>query len=526
VTGTAAPALVVRGLSKTFGGVQALRDVSLEVAAGEIHGLVGENGSGKSTLIKILAGFHAPDAETTLWIRGNEVSLPLRPGEAQRLGMRFVHQDLGLIPEVSALENLLIEDFATTNMWRISWQQQKKRALHIIEELNLSFDLGTPARELRPTQRALLAIARAVAHIRASNDTGGSGGGLLVLDEPTVYLPEHERQHLFDLMRAIARTSVGIVFVSHDIDEMLATTDRVTVIRDGRVVSTVQTSKSTGDLLVQMILGREFAGPTAQSGSSADAGVAVQVDGLAGGAVRDISFPVSSGEILGLTGLPGAGFDDIPYLLFGAEPTSSGVLQIDGRTVALPTLTPVAALRLGLALVPADRPRAGAVGSLSVADNVSINMLHKYKRGPLLLRRKLLRDAAHIADEYDVRPRDPRQTYASLSGGNQQKVLLAKWVQTRPKLLLLHEPTQGVDIGARAEIFTLLRQAADGGASVLVASSDHEQLAGICDRVLVIRSGLATTELRGKAITKEALGEACYSLGDAGVRRSPDRQEA
>lgn len=508
------PALQVRGISKTFGGVKALRDVSLEVAAGEIHGLVGENGSGKSTLIKILVGFHAPDEPTTLTIRGVEVGLPLHAGEAQRLGMRFVHQDLGLIPQLSVLENLLIEDFASRNVWRVSRGAQRKKAVRIMDELKLSFDLGMPVHELRPTDRALLAIARAVAHIRSSS--GESEGGLLVLDEPTVYLPEHEQQILFDLMRSIARTSVGIIFVSHDVDEVLAITDQVTVIRDGSVVGSVESAKSTPDSLIRMILGRALVAPAAHADSSTQAEVAVRVQHLTGGAANAMSFHVGRSEILGLTGLPGAGYDDVPYLLFGAIPCITGTLELNGQTVAMPALTPAEALRLGMALIPADRPRAGAVGSLSVADNVSLNMLEKFKRGPVLSRKKVLNAAADAADKFDVRPREPRLTYSSLSGGNQQKVLLAKWFQLNPTLLLLHEPTQGVDIGARAEIFTLLRQSADDGASVLVASSDHEQLAAICDRVLVVRAGRAITELRERAITKEALGVACYAAGSSG----------
>lgn len=518
------PALSVSGLWKTFGGVKALRDVSLEVAAGEIHGLVGENGSGKSTLIKVLAGFHAPDEETSLTIRGLEVGLPLRAGEAQRLGMRFVHQDLGLIPQVSVLENLLIEDFATRSVWRVSWSAQRKKAVRIMEELGLSLDPRTLVQELRPTDRALLAIARAVAHIRASS--GDSEGGLLVLDEPTVYLPEHDRQRLFDLMRSVTGTSVGIIFVSHDVHEVIGITDRVTVIRDGRVVGTVESAKSTPESLAQMILGRKLAPPAAYVDAATQAEVAVRVGDLTGGGAKAMSFHVGRGEILGLTGLPGAGFDDVPYLLFGAVPSAAGLLELYGQTVGLPTLTPAEALGLGMALIPADRPRAGAVGSLSVADNVSLNMLPNYKRGHVLSRRKLLDAAAEVANEFDVRPRDPRLMYSSLSGGNQQKVLLAKWFQTNPKLLLLHEPTQGVDIGARAEILMLLRQAADAGASVIVASSDHEQLAAICDRVLVIRSGRAVTELRGSAITQHALADACYASSGTEGQQNSDEVEA
>jgi ribose transport system ATP-binding protein len=514
-------ALRVRGLSKTFGGVQALRSVSLDVRSGEIHGLVGENGSGKSTLIKILAGFHAPDEPVIVSINGTDTTLPLHAGEAHRLGMRFVHQDLGLIPQLTVLENLLIEEFASANVWWISRRAKRRKATAMLKELDLSLDVDAPVENLRPTERALLAIARAVTHIRSMNVH--NGGGLLVLDESTVYLPEHERQRLYDVMRSVALKSVGIIFVSHDVDEVLAVTDRVTVIRDGAVVGTVDSASATVDGIIQTILGRKLEALTRHSESHAESDAAVRIEQLAGEAAQSMSFVVLRGEIVGLTGLPGAGYDDVPYLLFGAARSTAGTLSVNGHTTALPSLDPAEALRLGIVLIPADRPRAGAVGSLTVAENVSLPVLTRLKLGPILSPRRVYRNAADVAKRFDVRPRDPRLMYSSLSGGNQQKVLLAKWLQLRPTLLLLHEPTQGVDIGARAEVFLLLRQAAAEGAAIIVASSDHEQLAAICDRVLVVRSGRIFAELRGE-VGKEAIADACYAA--AGIAGEESEQKS
>ncbi len=507
-------ALDVRGLSKTFGGVHALRDARLTVRRGEIHGLVGENGSGKSTLIKLLAGFHAPDTPVPATVGGVVTQLPLAAGEAARLGLAFVHQDLGLLPEVSVLENLLLEEFATRNIWRLSWRAQRARATEVLGAFGLSFDLDQPVAELRPTDRALLAIARAAARIRASLAHDG-GAGMLVLDEPTVYLPEHDRRRLFELMRSVAAAGVGLIFVSHDVDEVLANTDRITVMRDGQVAGTVDSGDVTADQLVALILGRALglvAPPVARA--EAPSRAAYRVEGLRGNGATDVSMRLAAGAIVGLTGLPGAGFDDIPYLLFGAERAESGTLFAGDEPVALAEMTPSRALKIGMALIPADRQSAGAVGSLSVLENLTLQVLDRYRRGPYISRARMLRDALAIAEDYDVRPRDPRVDYASLSGGNQQKVLLAKWMLTEPTLLLLHEPTQGVDIGARQEIFRLLRQAADGGCVVVIASSDHEQLAEVCDEVAIVRGGRVAQTLRGPAIDQNAITDACYATPD------------
>jgi ribose transport system ATP-binding protein len=495
--------------------VKALRGAALTVRPGEIHGLVGENGSGKSTLIKLLAGFHVPDEPTPIVICGQSSELPLKPGEAARLGIAFVHQDLGLIPEVSVLENLLIEEFATESSWYLSRRRLREKGRQILAGFDLDLDLDATTGQLRPTDRALLAIARAAASISAPDGDGDDGRrGLLVLDEPTVYLPEHDRQRLFALMRSVAATGVGIIFVSHDVDEVLTNSQSVTVMRDGQVAGTVESSETSPEGLITLILGRALAQRTNEPPPVLDDGSVIQVSGLRGGAARDLSLEMRRGEILGVTGLPGAGFDDIPYLLFGAKSCEAGRLRVGGVDQSLAKLTPDAALDLGVALIPADRPGAGAVGSLSVAENVTLQVIHRYRRGPFLSRRKMIRAAEEVAEEFDVRPRDPRADYASLSGGNQQKVLLAKWFLTEPQLLLLHEPTQGVDVGAREEIFALLRRAATEGCAIVIASSDHEQLAAVCHTVAIIRSGRVGRRLRGSEIRQDVIGEACYADPD------------
>ena len=313
-------ALAVRGLSKTFGGERALRDFSLTVNVGEIYGIVGENGSGKSTLIKLLAGYHRPDVPTPVVICGQKAELPLRPGQAQSLGIAFVHQELGLINDISVLENLLLESFAVSRDWWISWTSQRMRAKAMLSEFDVRIDPDLTVGELRPTDRALLAVARAVATIRMrARDPTSKSAGLLILDEPTVYLPTQDRQRLFDLMRSISRSGVAILFVAHDIDEVLKTTDRVTVLRDGQVVDTVESAGTTADRLIAMILGTEQFERGARTLRAGPGGTPeFRVTGLTGQGVCSISLDAWRGDIIGLTGLPGSGFDDIPYLLFGA----------------------------------------------------------------------------------------------------------------------------------------------------------------------------------------------------------------
>lgn len=506
------PVLSVRHLSKSFGGAQALKDVELAVLPGEVHGLLGENGSGKSTVIKILAGYHAPD-DGELEVNGEPVKLPLVPGQFRDLGMSFVHQDLGLIPSLSVVENLRIGELAASKRrFHISWGRERRRARETFERFG-GIQIRPEARvaDLLPVERALLAIVRAVEAMQDVTSRQVGGRGLLILDEPTVFLPRTGIDRLFALIREITGTGASVLFVSHDLDEVREITDRLTVLRDGKVVGTISTPAATEAQLVEMIIGRRLDQLTAEHHDLTGKASAASVRALTGGMVEDVSIDVRQGEVLGLTGLVGSGFEQVPYLLFGAQRCESGELTIQQKTYDLPSMTPTQALTLGMALLPADRQRDGAVGSLPVGDNVMLQVVDRYYDKLRLDRGRLRRDAGALCDEFDVRPANPRVTYQSLSGGNQQKALLAKWLQIAPALLLLHEPTQGVDVGARQQIFSLVRAAADSGRSVICASSDYEQLAAICDRVLVFGRGRVVSQLVADNVTKERIAEHAYS---------------
>jgi ribose transport system ATP-binding protein len=507
--------LALRNLSKSFGGTQALRGVDIDVLPGEVHGLLGENGSGKSTVIKILAGFHEPDGGELL-VDGEPVRLPLSTGQFRRLGMSFVHQDLGLVDSLSVLENLRVAGIASSHSrFGISWRNERARARATFERYGVRLDPSVTVATLKPVERALLAIVRAIEEIRAV----ASGHGLLILDEPTVFLPREGVERLFSLVRDAAESGTSVLFVSHDLDEVREITDRVTVLRDGALVGTVVTTETSELQFVEMIIGRRLAAlGEVHHADLSEQRVGVAVEGLTGASVRDVSFEMHEGEVVGLTGLVGSGFEDVPHLLYGARQAVAGVLTIGGAAIDLTRVQPAGAIEAGLALIPADRKTDGSVGSLPVDENVALSVLDRYFNGVWLDRRRMRRDTGRLMREFDVRPNDPSMPYGALSGGNQQKALLAKWFQTEPRLLLLDEPTQGVDVGARQQIYKLIRTAAlERGVHVLCASSDYEQLASLCDRVLVFGRGRVWRELVGAEVTKDRIIEQSYAAMAAEV---------
>jgi ribose transport system ATP-binding protein len=512
----------LNGLSKRFGANWALDKVDLRINAGEIHGLLGQNGSGKSTLIKVLAGYHAPDAGE-LKLDGRVVSLPLSARQLQEHRIRFVHQDLALIPSLTVLENFLSGQFGLRRgLAPLRWRRESASAREVFESYGLGLDPNVLVRDISRLARAQLAIARAVRDLSiGEGDEDGGPRGLLVLDEPTAFLPRDEADNLFRLMRTVADRGAGVLFVSHDLEESLDITDRVTVIRDGKLVGTVTTADTTTDELIRMIIGHALAPRAARSEAAAPQGDSeVQVSHLSGSLVRDVSFEIRHGEVLGVTGLIGSGFEQIPYLLFGARSASEGQLGIGTEQLNLARMTPRRAIDAGLALIPNDRAVEGSAPSLTIGENVALATIDRVARWGHISETKLVEYAASLTEELDVRPADPRLPYAALSGGNQQKVLLAKWLATDPRILLISEPTQGVDVGAREQIFRLIREVAAQGCRVLCASSDLDQLAQVCTRVLVFRRGRITDEVAGEALTKHGLTEVLFRSDAAVAQQS------
>lgn len=501
-----APVLEVSGLSKSFGGARALDNVSLQIRPGEIHGLLGENGSGKSTLIKILAGYHEPAPGATLKLSGEPLHHPIDQRQLRRRGVSFVHQDLGLISSLTVTDNFHLVQQEDLPRTRIDWSKEHARVAAALAAYDVDVDPKTVVERLTPVQQALIAVVRAVTSRGDHNEIR-----LLVLDEPTVFLPAREVGRLFQLMTRIASNGAGVLFVTHDMGEVLNITNRVTVLRDGRLQGTRETAKTSESDLVGLILGRDWSRSTARLvPAAADSRpAAVTVTDLTSRAVSSVSFSIREGEVLGITGLVGSGFEHLPYLLMGAERSSSGTMTIRSRTVELTAVRPADAVAAGTVLVPANRQSDAVVSDFTLEANMSLPVLRDYFRGARLRHNRVTRRTYELLKTFDVRPAKPKALLSQLSGGNQQKAVLAKWLQVKPELLILHEPTQGVDIGARAQIAREVRAAAARGTAVLVASSDYEHLEDVADRVLVMANGVLQAELSGDEVTKQHLSEAC-----------------
>ncbi|MCW3005110.1 MAG: sugar transporter ATP-binding protein [Conexibacter sp.] len=501
--------LALEAVSKTFSGVPVLRDVALTVRPGEIHALLGQNGSGKSTLIKILSGFHAPDPGAVMRVRGEDVPLPLDVGDPLKLGIAFVHQDLGLADDMSLVDNLSIGEYQMRGRWRIDWRAQEAAVAASLREFGVDDDVRQDVSALSSqARRALVAIVRAVTQIRRRH-----GSGVLVLDEPTVYLPRDEVSHLQDVVRQLARDGVGVLYVTHRLDELRDFADRATVLRDGRVVGEVDVAAQGVGGLVQLITGAEVDLGSARIGEPPGGQEVLRVEGLTGERVEDVSFSLAAGEVVGIAGLVGMGQEEVLGLIFGATDRTSGTVTVDGSAVPA---DPRKAIKQGVAFLPSDRPVRSAAVTESAADNITLPVLtDRFFRSGRLRKREERVHVGALLDAFDVRPRNPELELARFSGGNQQKALMAKWLQSSPRLLLLDEPVQGVDVGAKAQIFDRLRETAAAGCALVIASSEYDDLALLCDRVLVMIDGKVSQTLVGDQVTRQRIAAACYGAQGA-----------
>ncbi len=516
------PLLQLSDITKSFGAVQALRGVSFDLYAGEVHALLGENGAGKSTLIKIITGAHQPDGGSMV-LRG-EIVTRLSPAEAHARGVACIYQQPALFPDLSVMENLALRLEPVRPFRRVNWAQRRARAIELLQRVGAEIAPEQEVRELSMPEQQLVEIAAAV----------GAGAGIVIMDEPTASLTRKEQERLFSVVREMRREGVGVIYISHRLEEIFALADRVTVLRDGASVGTrgVQTNVATEAAsgssgrpaeglteaaLIQLMVGRAVT-MTRQARDRAPGAEVLSVQQLSSvaGGIRDVSLRVRSGEIVGLAGLVGAGRTELARVLFGLTPADRGEIRIDGRTVAI--TSPAVAVGLGLAYLPEDRRRHGIILELPVVANISLAVHRRLFPGTWLRSGPERKLATELVQRLSIKTDGVDAPGSSLSGGNQQKVALSRWLATQPKVLILDEPTQGVDVGAKSEIHRLIRELADAGLAVLLISSDLPEVLALSDRLLVMRGGTLVAELpagsEGPAVMAAALGQARSSDGN------------
>lgn len=500
------PALLVDGLAKTFNGKRVLHPFELRVQPGEIHALLGQNGSGKSTLIKLLAGFHEPDAGGRAEVGGQQLDLG-SPAAAKAVGLRFVHQELGLVGNCSVLDNLTYGSTYPTRFGTIRGRKLLENCRRALDAAGLDVDPRVDVSTLSPAQRTGVAVARAMAG-------EGAAGTVLVLDEPTATLPAEEVQHLHRMLRAAARTGVGILYVTHHLDEVFELATRVSVLRDGYLVASGPVAELDRETLVERLIGGELqqvqrvhqdtAGPSGMGPAS------LEVRNLRAGLLRDLSFDARPGEIVGVFGITGSGRESLLGAIFGAVRRESGTVTVAGK--AIPSGRPDTAIAKGLGYVPPDRKTSGAVMSLSARENFTLSDLKPFWRKGSLSSKLERAETRDWFERLQVRPAGAFESpLASFSGGNAQKIVLGKWLRLGPKVLLLDDPTQGVDVGAKAELHRQILHASEAGTTMILCSSDVEELASICDRVLVLSGGVLGEELIGDSVTEDRINRSMHS---------------
>jgi ABC-type sugar transport system ATPase subunit len=485
----------LRSVSKSFAGVRVLKDVNFDVRAGEVHALLGENGAGKSTLIKIIAGVHAPDSGV---IRiGDRELAAITPREAAESGIATVYQELLLFPELTVAENVFLGHAPKTGLGTLDWGLMRRRARELLDSLD-SHDLDVDAKvgTLSVANRQRVEIARALSQ----------NAKVLIMDEPTAALADADVHRLMTVVKRLRDRGVGIIYVSHKLPEIFELADRVTVLRDGALIGTRPISEVTEQTLVAMMVGREidhlFPKPEPMIGDTV-----LKVSGLSyGDRVRDVSFELKRGEILGLAGLVGSGRTELALTIFGITPATSGTIEIDGRPVTI--ASPRQARNLGIAYVPEDRGLQGLVRPMSIGENISMAALRRITSGIFISFSSEVRQAAAAIRQLGIRARGPGQVVAQLSGGNQQKVVLGKWLETAPRILIMDEPTRGIDVGAKSEIHALMGRLAQAGMAILMISSELPEVLGMSDRVLVMHGGRLVSTIDRAQANPESVGAA------------------
>lgn len=497
--------LRLEGISKSFPGVRALHNVHLEVRRGEVHALLGENGAGKSTLMKILSGAYSRDAGEIFW-EGQSIEIR-SPKEAQEIGIATIYQEFNLIPQLSIAENVWIgnEPYKNKQLLLIDWQEMYRRTQQLLDELHLPLDPRRPVIGLGVAQQQMVEIAKALS----------LNAKLLIMDEPTSALAEAEILQLFTIIRKLKERGVSVIFITHHLDEVFQICDRGTVLRDGEYIRTVDLKASQEEELIQLMVGRSLNQqyPKVPSRRGQEA---LRVENLTrAGVLNQVSFSAYTGEILGIAGLVGAGRTELMKAIFGADPIDQGKIYVFGK--AIKEHTPEASIRAGIGLLPEDRKQDGLVLILSVLQNISMASLDRLTGKNGLLR---LKEERAQAREFITRLRISTPGYDQqvqyLSGGNQQKVVLAKWLASRSRILIFDEPTRGIDVGAKVEVYNLMNNLVENGAAVIMVSSEMPELLGMSDRIIVMRQGSLVAEFERSEATQEKVLAAAMGVSNNG----------
>ncbi|CAG9257350.1 ribose ABC transporter ATP binding subunit [Paraburkholderia unamae] len=513
------PLLEMRNIGKTFSGMRALRDVRLDVRRGEVHALMGENGAGKSTLMKILSGAYQADAGAQILLEGKPVAIH-GPQAARDLGIAVIYQELSLAPNLSVAENIHAgrELRKRGCRWLADRAAMERACADVLSRLGARFGPATRVGDLTIAERQLVEIARAML----------ANARILVMDEPTTPLSTRETDRLFALIQRLREAGMAIIYISHRMAEIYALSDRVSVLRDGSYVGTLERAELSEARLVKMMVGRDLSGFYRKAHRFAgDAPVALTVRDLADGArVHGCSFVLHEGEVLGLAGLVGAGRTELARLIYGARKRSAGTVEVEGGKSLQPR-SPRDAIRAGVVYLTEDRKGDGLFLDMSVHDNINVMIAGRDARAGVLDRRKAAGRTGAAVDALAIRVARASANVGSLSGGNQQKVLLSRLLEIRPRVLILDEPTRGVDIGAKSEIYRIIDQLARSGVAILVISSELPEVIGVSDRVLVMREGTIAGELAGEgAISQEAIIELATGSSADAANRSPARAAA
>jgi len=483
--------LEMEGISKRFGATRALSDVRLTVRSHEIQALMGENGAGKSTLMKVLSGVYQPDSGI-IKVDGKPIIIN-KPADARAAGINLIYQELSVATNLTVAENVFLGSEPKTRWGTADIGEMNRRTDEVLQTLDAAFVATTPARKLSIAQQQQVEIARALIH----------KGRILIMDEPTAALSDRETDALFHIVRKLRDEGIAVIYISHRMAEVNALADCVTVLRDGTYVGELSHEELNPGRIVQMMVGRPLTDFYQHKSGRAPGKLMLEVENLSGGKVKPASFKVHAGEVLGLAGLVGAGRTELARLIFGADPKASGSVKLEGREVDI--MEPLDAIRLRIGYLPEDRKGQGLFLQLSALVNTTMNTLKPNSRLGVIKHPALRKLTSEAISRLSIKVSGPDGIVGGLSGGNQQKVLLARWLEINPKVLLLDEPTRGVDVGAKSEIYRIINELAATGVAIVVISSELPEIIGICDRVVVMREGVVTGECTGGDINQERI---------------------